>query len=60
MEQSLLRSKVNFYIGIVFVTSFGILATTTVLRAAQLDDPVSGTIAKTAGYNQALEEELSR
>ncbi len=57
-DASMVRSKVNFYVCIVFVAVFGLFATQTVLRASGHDDPIGNTIAATAGYNEQLSQDL--
>lgn len=44
MRNTFLVQKVNFVVSVVFVLSFGLVATSLVLRAAQLDDPITGSM----------------
>lgn len=60
MEKSILRSKVNFYISMCFVAAFGLFAVQTVLNSTHQDNPIANTIAATAGYNQALTQDLNQ
>ena len=44
MKRSPLTSKVNFYVSICFVLSFGLYATSFILRVENLEDPITNTI----------------
>lgn len=60
MQQSILRSNINFYVCIGFVFAFGLFVTQTLLRASGNDDPIGNVIAATAGYNQQIEQILNQ
>jgi len=44
---SIFTSKVNFFVSILFVASFGIFTTSVLLRFAELEDPITGSLAAT-------------
>jgi hypothetical protein len=46
-KKSFLTSRVNFFISILFVASFGLVATSLMLKFAQLDDPITATLTTT-------------
>ena len=61
MEKSVLTSKINLYISVFFIGAFGLVATSTLLRAAQLDDPVTSSLAGAlASEKTATLQELAR
>ena len=61
MRNSILTSKVNLLISAFFIGAFGLVATSTLLRAAQLDDPVTSSLAGAlASERIATQQELAR
>ena len=44
MRNTFLVAKVNFVLAIIFIGSFGLTVTSFILRAAELDDPITGSM----------------
>ncbi len=42
MRNTFLVQKVNFYVSVFFILSFGLFSTSLALRIAHLDDPITG------------------
>jgi len=44
MTSGFFKQKVNFFVSVFFIGSFGLFLTTTILDLAQLDNPITGTM----------------
>jgi hypothetical protein len=55
-DKRFLTQNVNMIISVLFIVSFGAVATSAILRASSMDDPLTGTLAAHMAAIEAAQE----